>query len=252
VARGGWNKKTEAQYKEQIKPLGIELLEPYISDGTKVRHKCVCGNDNWIVQPNHVINGHKCGCTKGGQPSTDKEYLQKLKMNEINLKPKQKYVNSITPILHQCNVCGYEWYIAPAQVIRGVKCQCQTISIGESKIMKYLDKKDIDYEFQYSFSGFHEYKNAPYRYDFAIMDQEQVIALIEYQGAQHFEYSEHWHRTKEYFLKCQKRDQIKRAFAKRKGIPLIEITYKHKEPIQALETELKALGIRQLPKRKYV
>lgn len=252
-ARGLKQTKTDKEYKQQLKEKGIKItpFESYINDHTKIKHKCECGNV-WEVTPRNVLSGGKCGFKNHSEnrKMSHTNYLKQLKEKQINIRPLEKCKGYNEPILHRCE-CGNEWLASPSQIVRNGKCKCMQKSVMATKIYNFLNRKQINFVEEYSFKGFYEHKNAPYRYDFVILDGQRILVLIEYHGAQHFEFSQHWHKTKKYFLKCQKRDQIKRDYAKAKGIPLIEITYKEKDPIQALEKELKALGIMEPQNRKY-
>lgn len=56
---------------------------------------------------------------------THNEYLDRLKeKNIINIFPLEKYVTAHTKILHKCNICGYEWYTKPNNVLSGYGCPC--------------------------------------------------------------------------------------------------------------------------------
>ena len=61
-------------------------------------------------------------------------------------------------------------------------------------------------------------------FDFAIFNkQNNLIAVIEYQGIQH--YQNGFNRTTEDFSNSLTRDQIKRDYCLKNHIPLIEIPY---------------------------
>lgn len=66
-------------------------------------------------------------------------------------------------------------------------------------------------------------KNVLYEYDIGIL-REKV--LIEYDGIQHFEYPNFFHRNKNEFLEQQLRDKIKDKLAKENGWNLIRFSYK--------------------------
>lgn len=64
------------------------------------------------------------------------------------------------------------------------------------------------------------------RFDFGIYnEQEQLIALIEFQGKQHFFNENSGWNTLAHLEKTQKHDSMKREFCKQNKIKLIEIPY---------------------------
>ena len=70
------------------------------------------------------------------------------------------------------------------------------------------------------------YKDKNYRYDFAILDKNNLIkCFIEYDGQQHFYYTNHGWNTKDNFKKQQDKDENKNDYAREKCIPLIRIPY---------------------------
>ena len=55
-------------------------------------------------------------------------------------------------------------------------------------------------------------------------NKESKIAF-EYQGYQHYEYPNYYHKTKTVFLKAQERDKLKEQYAKDNNIKLIIIPF---------------------------
>ena len=100
-------------------------------------------------------------------------------------------------------------------------CGC-ILSVGEEAIIHYLQNHNISYIPQYIFP------NTLYRYDFAILnDDNSIKALIEYNGIQHYQYEEDtngWN-NKENFVLTQSRDKAKVQLAQEKNIPLYIIPY---------------------------
>ena len=100
-------------------------------------------------------------------------------------------------------------------------CGCQT-SRKEEEIVKILDKNCIKYKREYIFP---DLKDSGFlRFDFAIMQNNTIRGLIEYQGSQHYE-------TIGLFSKdglLQTHDNMKREYCKLHNIPLLELNKENK------------------------
>jgi very-short-patch-repair endonuclease len=61
--------------------------------------------------------------------------------------------------------------------------------------------------------------------------------LIECQGEQHEKYVEHFHGNQAEYKESKKRDQLKREWATKNGIPILEIIYKDRglEPMELFD-----------------
>ena len=99
-------------------------------------------------------------------------------------------------------------------------CGCQK-STGEYSILRYLDKNNIDYEYQKRFNDCCGTGNKPLSYDFYLPNQS---LLIEYQGQQHY-YPVNIYGGEEKFEIQQEHDRRKREYAKSNGYNLLEIPY---------------------------
>ena len=96
-------------------------------------------------------------------------------------------------------------------------------SRGEREIAEYMRKHKIRYEIQYGFNDL--VSGSPLKFDFAIFDNSnKLIALIEYQGEQHFKSVDFFGGEKK-FARELMNDKLKRIYCKNKGIKLIEIPY---------------------------
>ena len=102
------------------------------------------------------------------------------------------------------------------------RSQLRLYSSGEKKIKMILDKCDINYETEYSFSNCINPKtNKPLRFDFYLPEYN---LLIEFDGEQHYKYTGGWN-TKEAFRERVARDVIKNNFVINNNILLIRIPY---------------------------
>ena len=108
-----------------------------------------------------------------------------------------------------------------------LSCGCLS-SKGETIIADLLSQNNYQFITQYRFDDFvSEYNNIPYRFDFAIFQNNKLSYLIEYDGEQHYNYqtnSTSWN-SKENFEKTQILDNKKNSYCFNNNIPLIRIPY---------------------------
>jgi len=137
--------KSNNWYLEKLKGKNIKVipLEQYIKINTKILHRCICNNE-WMVSPNNVLTGVKCGCYKPDQNKTNDWYLEKLKEKEIKVIPLEKYIDMKTKILHQC-ICGNKkWSTTPLNVVNNHLCGCHK-RLNYRDDTFYKDKETILY-----------------------------------------------------------------------------------------------------------
>lgn len=89
-------------------------------------------------------------------------------------------------------------------------------------ISDFLKKHNIEYIPEYTFSDCRYKKTLPF--DFALIKDNQVLALIEYDGIQHYEEVKGWGGKDTYDM-TRLRDQIKTKYCLDNNIPLIRIPY---------------------------
>lgn len=99
-------------------------------------------------------------------------------------------------------------------------------SKGEEKIEKILKAARIKFKREVSFNDLKSFKGKPLRFDFAIFDSNgKIIALLDFDGRQHFEWIHYFHKTKIDFMTAQERDRAKNAYCLARQIPFIRIPY---------------------------
>ena len=120
--------------------------------------------------------------------------------------------------------CGNDIIVTYGHLINGDTKPCGCIkSQGESKIKNILLQNDIIYESQKTFEDcrFPD-TNMLARFDFYLPEYN---VLIEYDGQQHYNYTNSGWNTEENFLKTQNRDKYKNEWCKNNNIKLIRIPY---------------------------
>lgn len=113
-------------------------------------------------------------------------------------------------------------------------CGCLN-SEGELLIGKFLKENNINFKKQFSFMDLVGEVD-PLKFDFAILDNNKVIFLIEYQGIQHY-CPVDFFGGEETYKKQIKFDTLKKEYCLRNNIPLLEISYKDKNKINEILEE---------------
>lgn len=209
------------------------LDEKYLTGNTKVLIKHNNCGHVYEVSPNKFIQGRRCpNCnrpnynkksTKIKWKRTTEDFhkeIAEITNGEYVLVGEYKRLKSKTIIKHLS--CGTEYEVTPSNFLCGKRCPNCIMSKGEETIKNILDNKKLNYETQYSFDSCKNQHKL--KFDFAIKNEDKVIALIEYDGKQHFEPIDFFGGEKE-FQVIQKRDRIKNNFCKRINTPLLRIPY---------------------------
>lgn len=126
----------------------------------------------------------------------------------------------------QCLLCGNICYTKIKYLKNGHKQSCGClVSKGEAKISQILKENNINFEQQKTFDTCRFLDtNALAKFDFYLPDYN---LLIEFDGEQHFHYTNQDWNTKEHFEKVQAHDEFKNQWCKNNNIPLIRVPYWH-------------------------
>lgn len=204
------------------------LLSGYNGYMNKItlRHN-TCGNV-YEVTPDKFFGHLKRRCPKcrGGVRKTYNDLLKVVNDRKDYTLLSKEYVNCNTKVRMLHNVCGTEFEVKPCDFKNGLNgCPYCKQSKGEKLIENYLIDNNISYQRQYRFKECRIKRPLPF--DFAILENDVPIMLIEFNGVQHYEPFRFEHKDIEQKrLKArQERDKIKIQFAKDKHIPLLIIRY---------------------------
>lgn len=196
------------------------------SKNGSIQWECLCECGNKCIRS--TTNLHKkdriqnCGCynkTIGLDLSIIGKKFRKLTVLEYN--------QEIHKWKCRCD-CGNIVYIRRDSLLSGntSSCGCINYSIGEKNIQKILEANLISYKAQYTNKELKLKK-----FDFAILDNEKIIRLIEFDGQQHYnDISGIWN-SQETLETIQRRDQEKNQWAKENNIPLVRIPYWERDNI---------------------
>lgn len=124
----------------------------------------------------------------------------------------------------KCIICGKERECLYHHLKNhNVACECfKNHSTGEVVVKNILDKYNISYETEYKFENLVGDGGGSLRYDFAIIEDDKVRALIEFDGEQHYEEAGSYYNPTG---KVQIHDKRKNEYAIDNNIPLLRIPF---------------------------
>ena len=96
------------------------------------------------------------------------------------------------------------------------------MSQGEEIITKILNKAKINFDRE---KTFYDLKKGQYRYDFYIPDLKGRRAVIEFNGAQHYQYVAKFYSSMRMWMAALERDRRKISYALANDIDIYEIPY---------------------------
>ena len=178
--------------------------------------KCSCGNET-EVNGGALRSGHttSCGCKTKEAGASNVIDITGQKFGKLLVLERDGSYNGYALWKCQCE-CGQVKTIN-GHLLRGgnVKsCGCVK-SWKEIEIAKLLDEIGVLYVREYSFEDLFSDSNRKLRFDFAIIRNETVLFLIEYQGEQHYNKENIWYESK-----MEYHDRKKKDYCRRNNIPL--------------------------------
>lgn len=239
-------RKTDECFKREVFELvgnEYEVLDEYINGKTKLAFKHKLCNNIWRTIPEAFINGNRCPyCSHSIQKDT-----AMFKKDVYNLVGEEymvlgEYVKNKIKILLKHQMCGSEWLVAPNNFLQGQRCPKCKMSKGERKIKKYFDDNNIRYIHQFGFKELKGFGGKTLRFDFAIIYEDNIMLLLEYDGRQHFEpvdfsgKGEIWAINQ--FKEVKEKDILKNLYCKENDIQLLRIPYWKFDEIEIILNKL--------------
>lgn len=102
---------------EALNPSIIILKKPTRSH-EKVLCECKRCGWKWETTPAKLKMGIGCPDCGGTRKLTQEEFKEQLKVLNPDVSTNEEYKNMNTPMMFQCNICGYMWKIKPRAMIR--------------------------------------------------------------------------------------------------------------------------------------
>lgn len=213
-------------FYERVRSLGggdYEAISPYSSAKEKVWMKHVSCGLVYQVAPDEFNSGSRCPeCARKVSVlrKTQAEFEEEVReLSGNDYLVLGTYVNWKTKVALLHVSCGSIIEIEPNGFIQGRRCSVCSRSNGERLIREVLDNSGTPYEEQKKFPDLKNKNNLSY--DFYLPESD---ILIEYQGKQHYEPIAFF-GGEENFKKQRINDELKRTYAKEKGLYLVEIPY---------------------------
>ena len=143
------------------------------------------------------------------------------------------YINSSSKIKIRHTKCSNEWSVTTKSFLNNNrKCPKCSISNGEYKICRILEKNKIRYDTQKEFDDCFYINKL--KFDFYLPEKN---ILIEFDGEQHFKSVEHFGGEKHYKI-TKMRDNIKNKYCSDKNIKLLRIPYYDYDNIENILSNL--------------
>lgn len=208
----------------------IEIIGRYINNGTKILCKCKKCDHEWMITPNKLISGRTCPeCNRNKNSKrlrkSHSDYCKELREKYPHLEVISQYKGANKSIMYKCKICGNISISTSAQrVLRGESgCHYCNSSQGETEILTYLNKINIEYIREYSFPDC--VFEMPLRFDFYLPTYN---LCIEYDGEQHYRAAKFGETHSDYlhdFEISLVKDEIKNKYCKDNNINLLRIPY---------------------------
>ena len=175
--------------------------------------------------PNGHLAGYGCNKCRPNVPMGTEEFVKRAQERHGTTRYEYsdtQYVNRVTKVTIVCNVHG-PFSQRPGTHLKGSGCPKCSWSKGESYIGATLERLNIPYQFQKSFTGCTSGKGRVLRYDFWVPSHN---TLIEYDGEQHTTIGQGRYRvTEQMVARCQEHDRIKNLYAQDNGYNLLRISH---------------------------
>lgn len=156
-------KKTTEEYKEEVSKVNsnIKVLGEYVNSKTKILHKCLNCNNEYLAYPSNVLRGHGCQkCSlknltnsiigkKSKLRKSHEDFIAELKMAKPTIEILDTYITAEHSNNYRCLVCGNIWSCRPYAIIHGKgcpKCNPKNLPLKQSHddFIKVLESLNVD------------------------------------------------------------------------------------------------------------
>ena len=202
---------------------------------------CICSCGKEIVIPSrNILNGHTKSC--GHLRSEGKPIEPGTIFGEITVLEQLEESDKFQCKLYRCLCsCGREFITTGVNLRKGIQSCGHLKSKGETKILYFLQGKNIKFTAQWKSKNYILHSGYPCVFDFAFFTKENSetpIFLLEYNGQQHYITRNSGWDTEENLLRTQQRDAEKAKLCEEAGIPLEIIPYTDFDNLEEVLTKL--------------
>lgn len=200
----------------------------------KMKHN-YCGYQ-WSPRACEFVNsGKRCPKCFGNNKKTTDEFKSEvfeIVGNEYSVIGEYTSIHEKIKMKHNSSFCDYfEWDVeANSFLNNGRRCPACSESKGARKVRKYLESIDIEFKREYTFDDLRGIDGGLLRFDFAVIRENQLSLLIEYDGEFHFRQVYKEHDLK----KQQLHDSMKNRYCNDSGIELLRIDYTQIDNIEII------------------
>lgn len=179
--------------------------------------ECQFGH-RWQMPPYYVINGRWCTyCVHNSRTRAKDLFFAIIEKRNATLLSEYKTASKIVTV--KCEK-GHIWDTKPKSMLAAKSwCPICNISKGEELVEKTLKQMGISFQREVKFEIT---KGRKYDFHFVVNGRNY---LLEYDGAQHFRFSEFFNKTEEDYIYRRNIDRIKTYAALDMGYMLIRIDY---------------------------
>jgi len=199
---------------------------------TKIKLDIICENNHeFKISMDGINDDNWCPyCAQKAKMSIEivRDYM-KLHYPHITV-VSDKYINNHTKLHFICDN-GHDLYMSFHYIRNNKPNICiycngrkEHLSCRAEKLCREVFEEIFGVEFKKTYPTWLKNPKTNFQLELDGFNSQLKLAF-EYQGQQHYEYPNHFHKTKEQFEEQQYRDQIKRNLCKQNNITLIEIPY---------------------------
>lgn len=180
-------------------------------------------NKPYCLKCTDGMKGDKSGFLGKGELQNQINDLYENKSFSFKVLNNPDYFHNTSKVDIKCINCGYEDTVILRYLKTGRKsCDCSNSRSDLEFITRIvLETLGSDYESEYRVETENNTSGEKYRFDFAIIEDGEVVKLIECDGIQHFKPT----FGKAPFEATKRSDKEKSAYAYDRGIPLLRIKY---------------------------
>lgn len=201
--------------------------------------RCECGVEKDVSENSLLGKKSKsCGCYRRERAAVSVTYddLSGQKFGfwtVLERAPDRFYPSGGRAMMWRCRcVCNQIHIVAGNMLKSGISqsCGCKSQPHMESYVRQYLDDRGYVYETQKTYDDLLGVGGGKLSYDFLVYSNNEPYIYIECQGEQHYRPVDYFGGVQRFEIQ-QTHDSLKRAYAEKLGIRLIEVKYTLLTPV---------------------